>query len=261
MDLVPDPEGESAIGDRQRHILAFVRQHGYATIETLAEAFGVSMQTIRRDIIHLDRFKLVQRFHGGAGLHPSSIRLGYAEKSTQDVEAKRRIGELAAALIPEGGSVYLDVGTTVEAVARALPPRRLSLVVTNSMAAARLLTGMPGLTVVVTGGIVCGADGSLAGDAAVRAVTSFRVDVAVIACSGFDSDGTPMDFDLGKTAVKQAAIGACRAAVLVADASKFRKQALTRIAPASDFSRLVTDRRPDASTEPAVAAAGYDLLL
>lgn len=241
---------------RQGAILAIVTDQGFATVEALAERFGVSPQTIRREIIQLDRAGLLQRFHGGAGLPGPTVRLGYARKQTLAAPAKDRIGAAAAALVPDGASVFLDVGTTVEAVARALRHKRGLRVFTSSLPAAMLLAGHDSTEVFVTGGVVRGADGSLVGDSVTQAIAQLRVDVAVIGFSGVDEDGSPMDFDIQKVAVKQAVIANARSAVAVGDSLKFARQAVVRIGPPSAFARLVTDAPPPARLAERFAAGG-----
>src|SRR5688572_17394688 len=105
---------EAGVNRRQEQILDIVRTKGFATIDSLAEEFGVSTQTVRRDVIRLDEAGLLQRFHGGAGLPQADdqVRLGYGPKREMHVASKEQIGALAASLIEDGSSVYLDVGTT-----------------------------------------------------------------------------------------------------------------------------------------------------
>lgn len=245
------------ITQRQQEILGIVSAQGYATVESLARRFEVSAQSIRRDIIRLDEARLLQRFHGGAGvLEATTVRLGHAQKQRASADAKERIGRAAAGLVPDGGSVFLDVGTTVEAVARALRGRAGLRVFTCSMPAATILSGDPSVEVFVTGGLVRGADGSLVGDHAVQAAGRFRVDVAFIGLSGFDDDGAPMDFDMRKVAVKQAILAAARRPVALADSSKFVRTAILRIAPPGAFSDLVTDAAPPQPLMDCLAAAG-----
>mgnify|MGYP000898197805 CR=1 FL=1 len=245
------------LSERQQAILEQVQARGFATIEVLAEAFGVSAQTIRRDIIRLDRARLLQRFHGGAGLlREAPVRLGYVQKTALAGDAKQTIARLAADLAPEGAVVYLDVGTTSEAVARRLAKRSGLFVVTNSVRIAGLFAGRSDLQVVVTGGSLRGADGSLVGAEANAAVRQFRFDLAFVGCSGLDAEAGVTDFDPDKVAVKRSAIESAAAAVLLADASKVGRAAVVRIAPLTAFGRLVTDRPLPDPLRQACTAAG-----
>lgn len=233
-----------ALNDRQLALLALVQGKGFATVEWLTERFEVSAQTIRRDIIRLDECGLLQRFHGGAGAIESTVRLGYVQKQGVAVDAKVTIGRAAAALVPEGATVFLDVGTTVEAAARVLAGHRALRVFTNSLASAMHLAGRPGIDVIVTGGSVRGADGSLVGEGATALLRDLRLDLALIGLSGWDEDGAPMDFDLDKIAVKRIAIARSAQAVALCDAGKFARMAVARIAPVEAFSTVVCDRPP-----------------
>lgn len=261
MSVVPidAPPDDIALNERQVKILDIVRQRGFATIEQLAEAFAVSAQTVRRDVIRLDAAGLLQRFHGGAGVPEDTVRLGYREKQEVAIGPKARIGRIAADLLPDGASVYLDVGTTVEAVASALVGKALGVVYTNSMSTAAILAHSRAVEVYVTGGLVRGTDGSLVGDPAARALAPVAVDFAVIGCSGFATDGSPMDFDPQKVAIKQAALDNARTAILVADRSKFERTAVMRIAPLSSFHVVVSDRQPKAKLARAFRNAGVEV--
>jgi DeoR family glycerol-3-phosphate regulon repressor len=255
-----------AVSQRQYDILRIVREQGFATIDALARQFDVSAQTIRREIIRLDALKLLQRFHGGAGVVEPAIRPAYAEKRLSQTDAKDAIGRRAAELVPDGAAVFLDVGTTVEAVARALAPRGGLTIVTNSLPAAMLLAAGrpengPRSEIFVTGGSIHGPDGSLIGDTTQTGLARFRCDVAVIGFSGMDETGALMDFDLHKVAAKQAMIRAARMVVAVGAASKFTRSAPVRIADLPEIDRLVTDRAPPRHLSEAAEQAGTRIVL
>jgi DeoR family glycerol-3-phosphate regulon repressor len=241
--------------------MTMVREHGFATIEVLAEHFAVSAQTIRRDIIDLDARGLLQRFHGGAGARDPVVRLGYADKQVVAAGSKAQIAACLAGQIPDGASLFLDVGTTAEAVAKALLLKRRLRVVTPNLAAATILSSRGSAEVFVTGGIVHGADGSLVGDTAVREIERFQVDHAIIGCSGFGPAGEPMDFDPFKVAVKQAMIAHARDVSIAADASKMERTAILRICAPQSRMRIVTDRQPPAKLAKAWRKAGVPVLI
>ena len=230
--------------DRQGEILRIVQAQGFATIDTLARQFDVSAQTIRRDIIHLHNAQLLQRFHGGAGIAEATVRLGYEQKRAAETDAKERIGRKAASVIPDGASVFLDVGTTVESAARALLGKSSLQVFTSSARVAMIFAGHDSIAVFLTGGRMRGADGSMIGETAVSQVLRVRPDFAVIGYSGFDDDGTLMDFDFEKIAVKKAAIDRARHSIALGDSSKYGRSALVRLAPVGAFRFFVCDRPP-----------------
>ena len=242
-----------SLSARQRRILAWVEEQGYATIEALASHLRVSMQTVRREVIALDGSGHLQRFHGGAGLAEGRIRLGYGGKSALARDAKDLIAAAAAEAIADGSSVFLDVGTTLEAVARTLASRQDLTIITNSLNCARYFQDRPSCSLMILGGALRGSDGSLVGDLTTTTLRQFKVDVAVIGCSAIEDDGSVMDHDMDKIAVKRAALTTARRSFLVADAAKFKRRATTRIAGIADFTAVITDAPPSAGV---IAALG-----
>jgi len=251
---------EDSPTERQAAIIALVQENGFATIDDLARRFDVSTQTIRRDIMRLDELKLLRRFHGGAGLHEAAARPGGGHKlQPSAASARDRIGSTVAALIPDGTSVFLDVGTTVESVTRGLAAHKHLQIVTPSVTAAAILASTSVASVIVTGGLLRGPDGSLVGDAAVAAVSRFKLDWAVIGCSGFDDDGTVMDVDLLRVEVKQHMLNRSRRALLVAESTTLQRRAVVNLAPLGAFDILVTDQElPDHLAE-VVRSSGCEL--
>ena len=243
---------DAQVTDRHAVILREVATSGYVTIEALAARFGVSAQTVRRDIIALSNTGQLQRFHGGAGPAGSAeaARLDYGAKSEIGRPEKAVVGRRAAAMVPDRAAVYLDVGTTVEACARELARRKGFIVFTNSMRAAMLFSPREH-EVHVLGGRMAGRDGSLVGEGVIDMLRNVRLDVALIACSAVDDDGRVMDFDLSKIAVKRAAMEAARSSFLLATRSKFGRSALGTICEAERFDAVVTEDDAALSRPPA----------
>lgn len=231
----------STFTDRQARIIALTEQQGFVTIERLAEEFGVSAQTVRRDIIALAEAGRLQRFHGGAGAigDTETLRLDHSQKERLGVEGKLAVAREAGALIPDGASLYLDVGTTIEYTARQLNARSGLKVFTNSIRTA-LAFDPKRHDVTVLGGRVAGKDGSLVGEEIVAMLNGLRLDYALIACSAIDERGRVMDFDMSKIAVKKAAMAAARESLLLATPSKFGRTALSTLAMTDDFARILT---------------------
>lgn len=230
------------LSERQTAILDQVAANGYVTIDNLATRFGVSAQTVRREIIHLAQMGRVQRFHGGAGPvgDAEAARLDYGAKREISRPEKRIVGRKAAAIIPDGATVYLDVGTTSEACARELARRPGFTVFTNSMPAA-MMFDPAAHQVHVLGGRMAGRDGSLVGETVVLRLGDMHLDYAVIACSAVDDAGRVMDFDMAKIAIKRAAMAVARQSLLVATTSKFGRSALATIAPIDRFTACITE--------------------
>lgn len=232
---------------RRPEILRIARRDGLVTVEALSGSLGVSQQTIRRDLSDLAGAGQLERVHGGAVLPSGTANIAYAERRALNNAAKAAIAEACVEGIPDGASLCLNIGTTTEAVARALARRRDLLVVTNNLNVAEILSAHDTARVVVTGGDLRAADGGLTGPLAAEAVARFRVDFAVIGCSALDPEGDLLDFDMAEVTVSRAMIAAARHCALVADQSKFRRAAPARIAHLSQLDRFVTDApMPDA---------------
>ena len=133
-------------------------------MEGLAERFGVTLQTIRRDLSELADAGKLDRVHGGAVLRAGVANIGYAERRLMNADAKAAIGRACAATIPDNSSLFLNIGTTTEAVARALLHHRNLTVVTNNMNVANILAESEGCDVIVAGGVLRRSDGGLVGD-------------------------------------------------------------------------------------------------
>jgi DeoR family transcriptional regulator, glycerol-3-phosphate regulon repressor len=232
---------EATLNQRQAKIVERVEQQGFVTIDALARDFSVSTQTVRREIIRLDELGLLKRFHGGAGRRGSGIRLSYETKQTLEHDLKQRIGIVAAREIQPGQSVFLDVGTSAEATAQALLERGVITVITPSATNARILAANPNIQIILTGGRLIGSDLSMAGPIALRTVSGYRFDHAIIACSGIDQTGAVLDFDADKIALKQCALQLATHKILIADSTKFTRTALMEIGRLDDFDLLVTD--------------------
>ena len=230
--------------DRHDAILAQARRTGRVGATRMAESLGVAVQTIRRDLRQLTAAGLLERTHGGAVL-PSGVRnIGYDDRRSVHREAKARIGARAARLIPDNASLFLKIGTTTEAVARALHSHRNLMVVTNNLNVANILADHPSCDVIVAGGRLRRADGGLVGDLAALAIDRFQVAMAIIGASALSADGHLLDFDPEEVRVSQQIIAAARTVMVVTDASKFSRAAPVRIAHLSAAQHLVTDARP-----------------
>jgi DeoR family glycerol-3-phosphate regulon repressor len=246
---------------RHPQILSLARRDGRVTVEGLAETLGVTVQTIRRDLAQLTEAGQLTRVHGGAVPRSGVANIAHDDRRVLNADAKAAIAARAAAAIPDRASVFLNVGTTTEAVAAALRVHRGLLVVTNNVNVATSLSGTEA-EVVVTGGTLRAADGALTGAMAVAAVERFKVDIAVIGCSALDGEGDLLDFDPSEVVVAQAILRRSRRRILAADASKLGRPAPVRIGSLAQVDLWITDTPPpgdlarrcaDWSTEIAVA--------
>ena len=227
---------------REPDILEIARKEGKVVVEDLALRFGVTVQTIRRDLSDLADLGKLERVHGGAVLSSSVANIGYDDRRGLNDEAKDDIARRCAQAIPDGASLFLNIGTSTEALARALLHHQNIMVVTNNMNVANILAPNSECQIIVTGGTLRRSDGGLVGAIAIDAIEKFKVDFAVIGCSAMDEDGDMLDFDIQEVGVSKAIIRQSRNTFLVADHSKFERTAPVRIGSLQDITSIFTDK-------------------
>ena len=215
-------------------------------VESLAQRFGVTSQTIRRDLNQLCRLRLLQRVHGGAVLIDGGSNTGYAARLRLAAEGKAAIGRRAAALIPNDASLIVNIGTTTEQVVRNFSEHVGLTVITNNLNVVNALLPIESIEVMTAGGIVRREDAGIVGDATVDFIEQFKVDYAVIGASAIEEDGTFLDYDPREVRVAKAIIENARSVLLVADGMKFQRSAPVRIGHVSQIDYFVTDVSPPA---------------
>ncbi|KGJ13317.1 DeoR/GlpR family DNA-binding transcription regulator [Paracoccus sanguinis] len=230
-----------ALSIRQMDIVNLAKASGRVEVDDLASRFDVSVQTIRRDLGELADQGLVDRVHGGAVLPSGVANLGYEARRLLHQEAKETVGRLCAARIPDNSSLILNIGTTTEAVARALLGHRNLTVVTNNMNVANIMIHNDSCEVIVAGGAVRRSDGGLVGDLTSELMTNFKVDFAVIGCSAMDADGDVLDYDLAEVRVSRTILRQARSRLLVTDLSKLGRSAPIKVVSLAELDAIVTE--------------------
>lgn len=230
---------------RQLKLLQVVQGKGTATVEELASTLDVTLQTVRRDVQRLADAGLLTRFHGGVRMPGSTTEnLAHQQRETLHAAGKAAIARLVAAQVPNDCSLMLNIGTTTEAVARALMGHHGLRVITNNLNVAAILSGNTRCEVIVAGGVVRSRDRGIIGEPAVDFIRQFKVDIAVIGISGIEADGSLRDFDYREVKVAQTIIEHSREVWLAADHSKFNRPAMVELARLHQIDRLFTDAPP-----------------
>ena len=230
---------------RQTQLLDLVQAKGSVSIEFLAETFSVTLQTVRRDVQRLSEAGLLSRFHGGVRLPSSTTEnIAYRQRQALSMDGKTRIAKAIAASVPQGCSLIMNIGTTMEAVARELRHHRGLRVITNNLNVAQIMSDNTDCEVIVTGGMVRGVDRGIVGEATVDFIRQFKVDIGLIGISGIEADGTMRDFDYREVKVAKAIIEHSRQVWLAADSTKFNRPAMVELAHLSHIDRLFTDAPP-----------------
>ena len=244
---------------RHQEIISVARDDGRVTVDDLAERFDVTPQTIRRDLTELCDAGILSRVHGGAVLSSGRSNIGYATRRRMAETEKDAIGRLCAAAIPNDCSLFINIGTTTEAVARALLDHANIMAITNNLNVANILAENEQCEVVVAGGVLRRSDGGLVGEATGDFFQQFKVDFAIIGASAIDEDGTLMDYDYREVRVAQTIIANARTTFLVADSSKFTRSAPVRIARLDSLHRFFTDAPPPGRIREICEASGVSI--
>lgn len=244
---------------RQAEIIDITRREGKVVVDELAERFGVTLQTIRRDLTELAETGKLERVHGGAVLASGTANIRYEQRRDLNYQGKRDIARACAAHLPNDCSIFLNLGTTTEAVAEELLNHRNIMVVTNNMNVANILAASENCQVIVTGGALRRSDGGLTGDLTTATIRQFKFDYAVIGCSALDEDGDMLDFDIQEVGVSQTIISQSRSVFLAADHTKFQRNAPARIGSLAEVACFFTDQPVSPALKTACAEWGTEV--
>lgn len=223
--------------------MEFIQERGSVQVSELSAQQQVTPQTIRRDLNQLYEMQLIHRIRGGAVIKDTIENLGYGARKQLMSAEKSQIARRTAALIPNNSSMFINLGTTVERVARCLAGRNGILVITNNINVASTLWPSRNIEVLIAGGIIRHSDGGIIGSSTEEFINKFKPDYAIISCSAMDDSGEFFDFDLREVRVTQTIIRQARSVILAADSMKLERRAPVKVGSMTDIDILVTDNR------------------
>lgn len=244
---------------RHNQIVTLVREQGFQSIASLADQFHVTPQTIRRDINTMSRQGLIQRHHGGAGPVYSTENVDYTDRKVMCLREKQIIANLVSQNIPPRSSLFINMGTTNEEVAKALAHHDRLRVITNNLNVAKILSGNSGIEVIVAGGLVRHKDGGIVGESTIDFIRQFKVDYGIIGISGVDMDGTLLDFDYREVTAARAIMDNSRKVFLVTDHTKFGRNAMVRLGSIAEVDAMFTNEQPPAELVEVIKHNGVHL--
>jgi DeoR family glycerol-3-phosphate regulon repressor len=245
---------------RQSKLLEEVRARGSVTVESLSDQFGVTLQTVRRDVKLLSDAGLLARFHGGVRLPSSTVEnIAYRQRQQLHQAGKARIARQVAKAVPNGCSLLINIGTTTEAIARELLRHQGLRVITNNLNVAAILSDNPDCEVIVAGGVVRSRDRGIIGEVTGEFIRQFKVDIGLIGISGIEADGTLRDFDYREVSVAKAILEHSREVWVAADHSKFNRPAMVELARLGQIDAIYTDAEPPPPFPALLAEAGVQL--
>jgi DeoR/GlpR family transcriptional regulator of sugar metabolism len=227
-------------------------------VSDLAESFGVSEMTVRRDLRTLAHQGKLERVRGGAV--KASSEPPFEEIAVERLEAKDRIGAAAAALVEDGQTVMIDIGTTTLQAARHLHGRDIT-VVTTSLAVYEELVPDPAIELLLPGGLVRRNYRSLVGVIAEDSLRKLKADVLFLGTSAVDAELGVWDSTMVEVPIKRAMIEAAATVALLADGAKFSMAGLVWVTDARSIDTIVTDAPLPAACRPAVEGSGVEVAI
>ncbi|PJE27217.1 Glycerol-3-phosphate regulon repressor [Pseudooceanicola marinus] len=236
--------------DRKEQILQLARREGRVMVDGLAEAFGVSAHTIRRDINALCEEAKLRRLHGGAEYIEGQANLPYHARAVLNFDEKSAIAREVARVIPDGATLFISIGTTPAIVAGALAEKQALTVITNNLNAALALSENPGNRIILPGGEMRLPDRDILGPEAVELFRTYRADFGIYGVGGIDHDGSLLDFNAAEVQMREQMRTNSRRSILVADRTKFGRRAAAVGGQLNEAGMVVLDRAPGADWQP-----------
>ena len=261
-DSAPRPQDGMMAEERRTQILQIVRTEGRARVNELANRFSSSAVTIRNDLNELHQRGLVLRSHGGAVLPDTILRESPVhERLKTHAEEKRRIGAIAATLINDGETIILDSGTTTLEIARQIKNKQGLQVITNGVNIAAELLDAREVQTFIVGGTLRVDSASIVGRSTEEMFEQFSADKLFLSGAGCDPDLGVSGANLEETMVNRAMLRISREIILVADASKFSKRSMVRIASFSEIDTVISDTGLREEMQEKVRGLGCNLIL
>lgn len=257
-DVVPNFSQQ----ERMNGVLRLLEDRDSVQVAELADLFSISEVTVRSDLTAMAKLGLVSRVRGGVrSIREGNSEVGFDLRLRLEVERKRAIARAAAAMVAEGDAVALDSSTTAYYLALELRAKRELVVVTNGLLVATALADAPGITVLVTGGVLRLSAMSLVGDLGTDVLRTTRINMGFLGARGISLERGLMDLSPDEVRIKQEMADACEQVYGIFDGSKWHRSALLAFVLAEDLSGIITDSSAPAAEVDAWREAGVDVMM
>jgi DeoR/GlpR family transcriptional regulator of sugar metabolism len=229
--------------ERYKIILAEIEENGHVSIVNLKRLLGVSMDTIRRDLEHLEKTNKLNRVHGGAvSIDEGVTNQVFKKRKIVNIERKQEIAAVAADLLEENMAISMNAGTTNIELAKILAARFEKLtIITNCLKEAEILAEKRDFTIIIPGGTLNNEEFSLYGPSVEQEICRYNIDIAFISINAISIEKGLTDFRQGESAVITAMIKAAKRTVVVADSSKFETTSYINVCELNKIDAIVTD--------------------
>ena len=233
--------------ERRREIISRLTANGKVIVSELAKDFGVTEETIRRDLDRLDKDGIASKTYGGAvvrGGATFSVDLPYNVRETVNVLEKQYIAAKIAEMINDGERLMLDSSSTALYVVKKLKNKKNLTIITNSVKILIELADKSDWTVLSTGGALKKGALSLTGSSAEKMISSYHVNTVICSCKGLDTSLGVTDSNESDSQIKQAMLASAERRILAIDCEKFDKRSFVRICDPSMLDVIVTNTAP-----------------
>jgi DeoR/GlpR family transcriptional regulator of sugar metabolism len=247
--------------ERMQEVLRMLETRDAVHVAELSKAFAVSEVTVRSDLSQLARQGLVARVRGGVRpLERGQSELGFDFRLRLEVERKQAIARAAAAMVDEGEAIALDSSTTAYYLALELRTKKELVVVTNGLLIAAALADAPGISVLVTGGMLRLQAMSLVGDLGAEALRTTRISKGFLGARGLSIDLGLMDLNPDEVRIKRDMAAVCERVIGIADGTKWHRTALLPFVATKQVHAIVTDTGAPAEPVAAWQARGVEIV-
>ena len=231
--------------ERRREIIARLTADGKVLVSELAKEFGVTEETIRRDLERLDKDGVASKTYGGAvSKQSAALDLPYNVRESVNVEQKQQLAEKLAMLIRDGDRLMVDSSSTALYVIKRIKSKKNLTIITNSVKILLELADKQDWTVLSTGGVLKKGALSLTGSSAEKMINSYHVDTAICSCKGIDISLGITDSNENDCLIKQAMLGSAERRILAVDGEKFDKKSFVKVCDIQQIDAIVTDCEP-----------------
>jgi DeoR/GlpR family transcriptional regulator of sugar metabolism len=233
------------VQERYDKILELLEKNKSVKVSYLMNLFDTSIETVRRDLEHLEKAGYLKRVYGGAVLEKVGINeVNFTIRENKNMDEKIEIGELASRYVTEGQAIAFDVSTTNTEIAKAVKKKIKKLtVITNSIAIAEELSDMEDYTIFLVGGVLKKEERCLIGSMAEKFIEQFHIDLTFVSCSGISLSEGITDYGIGELEVKKQMMKYSQQSIVVADSTKFGIVSLLNVCGFDKISMIITDSK------------------
>ncbi|TYR78194.1 DeoR/GlpR transcriptional regulator [Priestia megaterium] len=248
--------------DRHEKIIELLKENKSIKVSSVTKMFGVSTETVRRDLEYLEKEGYLRKVRGGAVLDDvNSKERNFTFRESKNIDEKREIGRIATRFVSEGQSIALDVSTTNTEFARALKEKFQRLtIITNSLIIANELAEMPYYTIIMPGGVLRNEELCMVGHMAVDFIKGFHIDTFFMSISGISLSEGLTDYGIGEYQVKMKILENSRNCIVLADHSKFDVASLLKVCQFDRIDRIISDSKLSKKVLQKYAKEGIEII-